>query len=87
MSIDNLEFIERHAKKTNVSADADKGSFKQLGLSLVFIAVYIVGSVAVAMFLDIDRTLFVLAALIFIICTIIAYWAHRFLYRNKIREK
>jgi len=87
MSIDNLEFIERQNEKNAVVVAPKGTTLKQAFISVIFVCAYVVICAQVAIFLNIDKATFVLAALLFVISGILAFWGQRFLHRIRHSEK
>ncbi len=87
MSLDNLEFIERQNDKNIIKKKEKTSSLKSFGVSVFLTVIYVVGCVGLAIILGIDTLTFVLAGLLFVISSIIAFWAQRYFYAVKAREK
>ena len=86
MPLDHSEFIERqNARKPQ--PNSKRGEYKSLAVSVAFTALYIVACLGIAISLDIDKTTAVLSGLLFVITSILAFWAQRFFYRQKQQER
>jgi len=75
MPLDHAEFIERQQKQEQSDQQALPPRLKNLIISAVFTVVYISGCIALAIMLEIDKTTAVLAGLLFIITSILVFWA------------
>lgn len=87
MSIDNLEFIERQKDKQQSKRKKENFSYKSLLVSAGLMVVYVWLCVGLAVMLDINKTTFVLAGLLFVASSIGAYWTQQFFYKLKMKEK
>ncbi len=87
MSLDNLEFIERQKDKNKIQKKKKNSSLRGVIVSTFLIVIYIWVCIGLAILLDIDKSTFVLAGLLFVISTIIAFWAQRYFHIIKMRER
>ncbi len=87
MPIDNLEFIERQKNKQQSKQKNVKNSVKNVIMSAFFIVLYIWACIGLAILLDVNKTTFVLAGLLFVISGIVAFWSQRYFNKFKSREK
>lgn len=87
MPLDHSEFLDRQKQRHSQQQTPKKRFVVNLLLSVLFTALYIVACVALAIFLDIDKTTAVLAGLFFIIAAISAYWTQQFLKKMRFRDK
>jgi len=87
MPIDNLEFIERQKSKQQPKHKNVKNSVKNVIVSAFFIVLYIWACIGLAILLDVNKTTFVLAGLLFVISGIVAFWAQRYFNKFKSHEK
>lgn len=87
MPLDHAEFIKRQQKPDQTDRQVLNPHLKNLIISSAFTLVYIAGCVALAIALEIDKTTAVMAGLLFIITSILAFWAQRYFYSLKQQEK
>ncbi len=87
MPLNNLEFIEQQTQKKSPKRLVKKISSRNLLFSAILVIAYIWACVGLAVLLDINKTTFVLAGLLFIISSIVAFWFQRYFYKARLREK
>jgi len=86
MSLDHSEFIARHTPGQK-DPNSGKVRLRKILMSLVFILLYVVGCLVLAVALDIDETTMVVAGLAFIFASVLAFMAQRFLHNYGSQEK
>lgn len=87
MSLNNLEFIERQKNKAKVKRRSKTPSFKTFLISALLTLLYVWACIGLAIILEINKTTLVLSGLLFIISSILAFWAQRYLHSLKLREQ
>ncbi|HPF77819.1 MAG TPA: PAS domain S-box protein [Alphaproteobacteria bacterium] len=87
MPLDHAEFIERQQKLDQKGQQKLNPHLKNLMISGGFTVSYIGGCIALAVILEIDKTTAVLAGLLFVITSILAFWAQRYFHSLKLQEK
>ena len=87
MPLDHAEFIQRQKKQNQESQSTENSTLKNLVISSIFTLCYISGCIVLAVILDVDKTTAVMAGLLFIITSILAFWAQRYFYSLKQQEK
>ncbi len=89
MQLDHSEFIKRQKKLEQPVSQGVRPHLKNLMISSAFTLSYIVGCVALAIVLEVNKTTAVMAGLLFIITTIVAFWSQRYFHalRQKDRER
>jgi two-component system cell cycle sensor histidine kinase/response regulator CckA len=86
MSLDHSEFIARYMPGQK-DPDAGKRRARKILLSLLYIALYIVGCILLGLFLGIDETTLIAAGLAFLLASVLAFLFQRFLYNYSTQEK
>lgn len=87
MPLDHSEFIDRQKSLQAGPENRKKKFVKNLLLSAGFTALYIMACIALALFLQIDKTVAVLSGLFFIIASIGAYWLQQIVKTLTSRDK
>lgn len=87
MKLDHSEFISRYQKTGKNEQEKETSHLKNLLISVAFTLLYVAGCVVLAFILEVDRTTFVLAGLLFIMASILTFWAQRYFHSLKVQEK
>ena len=87
MPLDHSEFIQRQNKHENAGKDLKDEHIRNVLVSFAFTVFYIAGCIILAIILEVDKTTSVLAGLLFVITGILAFWAQRYLYSLRLKEK
>ena len=87
MPLDHSEFVKRQQKSDPDSGRRMNPHVKNIIISGTFTLSYIAGCIVLAIILEIDKTTAVLAGLLFIITSILAFWAQRYFHSLKQQEK
>ena len=87
MPLDHSEFIKQQKRREPDPNESNKVALRNLLITTVFTACYVVVCIVLAVFLEVDKTTAVVAGLLFIITSILAFWAQRYLYAFKTQER
>ena len=87
MPLDHSEFIRRQQKSDTDTRQQMNRHVKNIIISGIFTVCYIWGCIFLAMVLEVDKTTAVLAGLLFIISSILAFWLKSYFYALKQKEK
>lgn len=86
MSLDHSEFIARHTPGQK-DPNSGRDRARKIGLSVVFIALYILGCLVLAVVLDINETTMIAAGAAFILASVLAFLFQKFLHNYSAQEK
>jgi two-component system cell cycle sensor histidine kinase/response regulator CckA len=87
MTVDHTEFILAQQAAAQRGTRPTGPTVRQIAVSFAFIVVYIAGCIAVALLLDVDKSLMVIAGLLFVIAAGAAFLIQRKLFSLNAREK
>jgi two-component system cell cycle sensor histidine kinase/response regulator CckA len=87
MTVDHTEFILAQQAAAQKGTRPSGPTLRQILISCVFIVIYIVGCVALALMLNIDKTVMVVSGLVFIIAAGGAFLIQRTLFSINAKEK
>lgn len=87
MPLDHAEFIQRQKELNSKTQKGNPSRVKNLIISTASMIAYIAGCVVLAIILEVDKATVVLAGLLFVITSILAFWAQRQFYASKQQEK
>ncbi len=86
MSLDHSEFIARHTPGRK-DPEAGRIRMRRIMLSILFLMIYVVGCILLALVLDIEETTMIAAGLTFVVAAVAAFVAQRFLHNYSTQEK
>lgn len=86
MTLDHSDFINRHAPGQK-DPDAGRRRMRKILISVAMIALYIVACLSLAVALNIDETTMLLAGLVFVMATVLAFMFQKFLFNLNAHEK
>ena len=87
MPLDHTDFIEQQKRRNEGPPNFDNSIMRNVFVTMGLTTLYVVGCVVLAVLLDVDMTTAVVAGLLFIIASILAFWAQRYFHSFKVQEK
>lgn len=87
MPLDHLEFVRAQQNKTLIVSDAPMPSWKTFAYSTLFMVLFFLACIALAMTLKISKVTVILVGLLFVIGGILGFWGNSYFFRLRQQEK